>query len=126
MTRIAAISSVPELQAELARLQSQGVRAMFGFGSGQDDKNSTQTIAQASQGGLGLPDRDYYTKQDERSKKLREQYQQHIVKHAAPGRATTPPWPRLRRAPCSRWKPNWPKPRKRASSAATRRPTTTR
>jgi putative endopeptidase len=80
MSRIAAISSVAELQSEVARLHMQGVRSLFGFGSGQDDKDSTQTIAQALQGGLGLPDRDYYTKQDERSKKLREQYQQHIIK----------------------------------------------
>ena len=80
MARIAAISSMAELQTEVARLHMQGVRVMFGFGSGQDDKNSTQTIAQASQGGLGLPDRDYYTQQDERSKKLRDQYRQHIVK----------------------------------------------
>jgi predicted metalloendopeptidase len=80
MARIGAISSVAELQGEIARLHSQGVRAAFTFGSSQDDKNSTQTIAQASQGGLGLPDRDYYTKQDERSRKLREQYRQHITK----------------------------------------------
>jgi predicted metalloendopeptidase len=80
MARIAAISSIAELQSEVARLHMQGVRALFGFGSGQDDKDSTQTIAQTFQGGLGLPDRDYYTKQDERSRKLREQYHQHIVK----------------------------------------------
>jgi putative endopeptidase len=80
MAHIAAISSVTLLQNEIARLHTLGVRVLFGFGSGQDDKDSAQTIAQASQGGLGLPDRDYYTKQDERSKKLREQYRQHIVK----------------------------------------------
>ena len=38
-----------------------GVGAFFGFTSGQDDKNSTMVIAQAYQGGLGMPDRDYYT-----------------------------------------------------------------
>jgi putative endopeptidase len=80
MTRIAAIAGVGELQSEVARFHIQGLRAMFGFGSGQDDKDSTQVIAQAAQGGLGLPDRDYYVQQDERSRKLREQYRQHIVK----------------------------------------------
>ena len=80
IARIAAISNVADLQAEVAHLQSLGVRAMFGFGSGQDDKNSEQVIAQAMQGGLGLPDRDYYTKQDQRSVKLRQQYEQHITK----------------------------------------------
>jgi putative endopeptidase len=80
MAHIAAISSLPILQSEVARLHVLGVRVLFGFGSGQDDKDSTQTIAQAFQGGLGLPDRDYYTKQDERSRKLREQYRRHIVR----------------------------------------------
>jgi len=80
LARIAAISSPVELQSETARLHRRGVRSMFGFGSGQDDKDSTQIIAQAVQGGLGLPDRDYYTKQDATSRKLRDQYRQHIVK----------------------------------------------
>ena len=80
MARISAISSVALLQNEVARLHMLGVRVLFGFGSGQDDKDSNQMIAQASQGGLGLPDRDYYTKQDEPSKKLREQYREHIAK----------------------------------------------
>ena len=80
LARIAAISSLAELQAEVARLHSQGVRALFGFGSAQDDKNSEQMIGQATQGGLGLPDRDYYTKQDQRSKQLRQQYERHVSK----------------------------------------------
>lgn len=80
MARIAAISSLAELQSEVARLHSQGVSALFGFGSGQDDQDSTRMIAQAVQGGLGLPDRDYYTRQDKQSRKLRDQYRKHIVK----------------------------------------------
>jgi predicted metalloendopeptidase len=80
LARIAAVSSLSELQSEVARLHTQGVRALFGFGASQDDKNSEQMIAQATQGGLGLPDRDYYTKQDERSVQLRQQYQQHVYK----------------------------------------------
>ena len=80
LARIAAISGLGELQAEVARLHSQGVRALFGFGSTPDDMNSEQMIGQATQGGLGLPDRDYYTKQDERSKQLRQQYERHVAK----------------------------------------------
>jgi putative endopeptidase len=80
LAHIGAISSNALLQNEIARLHTLGVRVLFGFGSGQDDKDSTQTIAQASQGGLGLPDRDYYTKQDQRSKNLRERYRKHIGK----------------------------------------------
>ena len=57
------------LQAEVARLQGMGVRALFDFGSTQDAKNSSQVIGGADQGGLGLPDRDYYTKTDDKSKR---------------------------------------------------------
>jgi putative endopeptidase len=80
LERIAAIKSVADLQAEAARLQSEGVNAFFEFGSQQDFKNSTQEIAAAEQGGLGLPDRDYYTKTDDRSKELRDGYVQHVGK----------------------------------------------
>jgi predicted metalloendopeptidase len=78
--RIAAIDNLEQLQDEVAHLQDIGTRVLFGFGSEQDDKNSQQVIGAARQGGLGLPDRDYYTKQDDKSKMLREQYVQHITK----------------------------------------------
>jgi len=78
--RIAAVSSVGDLQAEVARLQSVGVRALFNFGSTQDMKDSTRVIGGAEQGGLGLPDRDYYTKADDKSKQVREQYRDHVIK----------------------------------------------
>jgi putative endopeptidase len=80
LERIAAISSLAQLEDEVAHLQSIGTRALFGFSSDQDDKNSQQVIGAASQGGLGLPDRDYYTKQDEKSKMLRDQYVEHVTK----------------------------------------------
>jgi putative endopeptidase len=54
--------------------------AMFRFGSSQDYKNSSQMIAQADQGGLGLPDRDYYLKDDPKSVELRKQYLAHVQK----------------------------------------------
>ena len=65
---------------EIGHLHSMGVGALFGFTSGQDDKNSTMIIAQAFQGGLGMPDRDYYLKDDDASKKLREKYVAHVTK----------------------------------------------
>ena len=65
---------------EIAHLHMSGVNAFFNFGSSQDDKDSTREIAQAVQGGLGMPDRDYYTKDDEASKKLRDQYVAHVTK----------------------------------------------
>lgn len=64
--RIAAIRDIRELQAEVPRLQSQGVGAVFTFGSSPDPKQSSQVIGLAYQGGLGLPNRDYYTKTDEK------------------------------------------------------------
>jgi putative endopeptidase len=59
---------------EIAHLHSIGINAFFNFGSGQDAKDSTHDIAQAVQGGLGMPDRDYYTKQDADMKEKREKY----------------------------------------------------
>ncbi len=79
LERIAAIKSVTDLQTEVARLQSQGVRVLFGFGSEQDRKNSDEVIASLRQGGLGLPDRDYYLKDDPRSTQLREKYAAHVA-----------------------------------------------
>lgn len=78
--RIEAIDSAASLQAELARLQALGVNAIFNFGSTPDEKNSTQVIGGADQGGLGLPDRDYYLKADDKSKQLRQQYVAHVAK----------------------------------------------
>jgi putative endopeptidase len=78
--RIAGLASVADLQAEIARLQSSGVGGLFEFGSTQDMKDSTRVIGGADQGGLGLPDRDYYTKTDDKSKEIRGQYQDHIAK----------------------------------------------
>ena len=74
------IGKVGELQAEIGRLQTMGVNAVFQFGSDQDRRNASEVIVGAYQGGLGLPDRDYYTKTDDDSKKLRDQYVAHVTK----------------------------------------------
>ncbi len=80
LKQIASITDLASLSAEIGHFHSLGLSGLFGFTSGQDDKESTMVIAQAFQGGLGLPDRDYYTKDDEASKKLREQYVAHVTK----------------------------------------------
>jgi predicted metalloendopeptidase len=80
LRRIAAITTLPELEAEIARLQTFGVNAAFQFGSEQDRKDSESVISSAAQGGLGLPERDYYTKTDKESKALRAKYASHIAK----------------------------------------------
>src|SRR5258705_428586 len=63
-----------------ARLQAKGVGVLFSFGSDQDFKDSSKVIGEANQGGLSLPDRDYYTRDDEESKKLRQQFVEHVTK----------------------------------------------
>jgi putative endopeptidase len=80
LRRIDAIKDRSDLLQAIAHLHSIGVDAFFQFGSGQDAKDSTREIAQAVQGGLGLPDRDYYIKTDEDSKKKRAAYIEHITK----------------------------------------------
>jgi putative endopeptidase len=80
LKRIDAIKDRGDLLKEIAHLHTMGVGVVFNFGSGQDDKDSTREIAQAAQGGLGMPDRDYYTKTDDASKKLRDQYVGHVTK----------------------------------------------
>ena len=77
---IDAISDRKSLDAAISLLQREGVNALFRFASGQDFKDSTRVIAQASQGGLGMPDRDYYFREDEKSKQLRADYEQHVSK----------------------------------------------
>jgi len=80
LDRIATVSSSAALLAEAARLQRTGARALFSFTAGPDAKHSTEVIGEAGQGGLGLPDRDYYTKTDSTSDRLRRQYATHVAR----------------------------------------------
>jgi putative endopeptidase len=77
---IAAIHSKQELPKEIVRLHGEGADVLFGFDSGSDFKNASQIIAQVDQGGLGLPDRDYYFKDDDKSAELRKKYVAHVAK----------------------------------------------
>jgi len=79
---IAAVAHLHDL-AELASSRVPGVpgdRTLFVFGSRQDYHDATRMIANADQGGLGLVDRDYYFKDDAKSKELRAQYLEHVAK----------------------------------------------
>ncbi len=78
LARIAAIPNKADLADEVVRLHKSGVHVFFGFTSGQDYKDASQVIAQAVQGGLGLPDRDYYLKDDPKSIETRSQYAAHV------------------------------------------------
>ena len=78
--QIESIKNLRDLQAVIAELHLIGVDVFFGFGNMQDFKNSKDMIGAAAQGGLGLPNRDYYLKDDEKFKMLREAYVNHIIK----------------------------------------------
>lgn len=78
--RIQQIKTVADLQQAIAHLQLMGVNAVFGFGSMPDFKDSQRMIAAVVQGGLGLPDREYYLNQDEKFGQIRAAYQNHLTK----------------------------------------------
>ncbi len=80
LIRIDAIATRADLNSEIAHLHAIGLPAVFRFSSSQDDRNSAAVIATAVQGGLGLPNRDYYTKTDPNSVRLREAYIGHAAK----------------------------------------------
>jgi endothelin-converting enzyme/putative endopeptidase len=80
LDRIDALKTKQEIPAEIVRLHRLGVGAFFGFDSTQDAKDSEQVIAEVDQGGLGLPDRDYYVKDDAKAVELRNQYLAHVQK----------------------------------------------
>ena len=75
---INAMKSKRDLPAVIAGLHRAGVDALFGIGSEQDAKNTTEMILVVSTGGLGLPERDYYFRTDARSEELRTKYVQHV------------------------------------------------
>ncbi len=78
---IAGVKKREGLAAVVARLQLiYGRRILFSGGSMQDFDNSEQEIAELDQGGLGLPDRDYYTKTDAKSQETRARYVAHAEK----------------------------------------------
>ena len=78
LKEIDAIASKEDLVKEIGRLHDAGVRAFFNFNVRPDAKNAHEEIATVDQGGLGLPDREYYLKTDAKSVELRQQYEDHI------------------------------------------------
>jgi putative endopeptidase len=80
LDRINALSDKNQLPALMGYLHNNGVNALFAFGSEPDAKDSMMEIAGTDQGGLGLPDRDYYLKTDDKSLELRKAYLAHVTK----------------------------------------------
>jgi endothelin-converting enzyme/putative endopeptidase len=79
LKKIAALKSKRDLAGLVAAEHlSASTSILFGFGSNQDFSDASRVIAFASAGGLGLPDRDYYTKTDAKSAEIRERFVQHI------------------------------------------------
>jgi endothelin-converting enzyme/putative endopeptidase len=77
LDRINAVTDKRELAPLVAHLQRIGLDVLFSFGSDQDFRDATQVIAEADQGGLGLPDRDYYLKKGKEADETRAAYVAH-------------------------------------------------
>ncbi|HEY2460571.1 MAG TPA: M13 family metallopeptidase [Candidatus Acidoferrum sp.] len=77
---IGSIGSVADLQRAITRLEEEGISTPFGFGSSQDPHHPTQVIADTAPSGLGLPDRDFYFKDDAKAKETRQKYVEHVAK----------------------------------------------
>jgi endothelin-converting enzyme/putative endopeptidase len=78
--RIRGMKNTRDLTAVIARLHRIGVDVMFNFSSGQDAKDSNAEIGQADQGGLGLPEKDYYFRTDAKAVETRKEYVAHITR----------------------------------------------
>jgi putative endopeptidase len=80
LERISGIKSNTELIAQVAYMHRSGIPALFAFYSQADMHDSTQTIAALDQGGITMPDRDYYIKDDPKSVETRQKYVEHVQK----------------------------------------------
>ena len=78
LDRVNALTNTRDLAAEIGRLHRVGLNVLFNFGSGQDFKDSTAVIGQADQGGLGLPEKDYYFRDDPKAVETRKEYVAHV------------------------------------------------
>src|SRR5881275_641609 len=74
------VRSLCRLRQPRPGLHGDGVTALFQDGPSYDLKNSSEMILDVLQGGLGLPDRDYYLKDDEATKKIRDEYAKHVAR----------------------------------------------
>jgi putative endopeptidase len=77
LDRVMKIKTYKELLEEITNLYMDGDDPLWSLAVDQDDKNSTAVVPKFYQGGIHLPDRDYFLKDDERSKKIRKAYEEH-------------------------------------------------
>lgn len=78
--QIGKIKNRADLVKQIAMMHNAGIPALFGFGGGPDLKNSNMVIANAGQGGLSLPNREYYTKTDDKSVETRAKFVEYMTK----------------------------------------------
>ncbi len=78
--KIDAIENKKDVENEIAYLHQYGISPGFQLYGAADDRNSSMVITQFYQGGLGMPDRDYYLSDNERFAKIREEYIDHVAK----------------------------------------------
>ncbi len=83
LARIAALKTSADVAALVRAWHAQGLPVLFDFSAESDMKNATVVIGYATQGGLGLPDRDYYTRSDAKSKALLDTYRKHVARMLA-------------------------------------------
>lgn len=79
LDKIDKLNSNKDLATVIADFHNDGLGLLMGIGVEQDLKDNSRNVVYAGQGGLGLPSKSYYTKTDDESQKLREDYKQHIV-----------------------------------------------
>ena len=80
LEKVNSITNINDLQSYLIEMEPLGGGGFFGFGVGSDPKDSNRNVGYLGAGGLGLPDRDYYVKDDEDSKNKRDLYVKHITR----------------------------------------------
>jgi putative endopeptidase len=80
LKEIDAVTSRDQLPALIGKLQRMGVNVFFGYGEQQDFKDATKQIAMVIQGGLGMPEKDYYLRTGAKDETLRQQYVAHVAK----------------------------------------------
>ena len=115
-------ASRAQLAALIGDLQRYGVNVFFGYGEQQDYKDATKQIAFIQQGGLGLPEKDYYLRTGDKDVKIRAQYVAHVAKMLTLA-GSTPEQAQKDAKTSSPWRPHSPRPRSASSICASpRRP----
>ncbi|MFP4548707.1 MAG: M13 family metallopeptidase [Fidelibacterota bacterium] len=80
LNAIDAMKTQQDVEAKIAKMYTEGYSPLFGFGGSNDLENSNMIITWVTQGGLGLPDKDYYLEETGRAPKIRKEYLNHMTR----------------------------------------------